>query len=265
MPIELITCEMTLSPTLGPMVRQGVEGVRTVRAVLAQVAQAGFTSVQLDATLSGIRPRELSPRARQDLSALLARNGLRPSGVDLFLPRKHWLETATVDRAVTAALGAIELAMDLGRVPVSLSLPMQGLGDDVRQALVTSAEAKGVRLAVHAEDQLDALANWVSATDLATLGIGLDPAALLVQGLKPDELVHRHAARLAVGRLADVTEAAGGLRCALGQGELDVLRFRIAMDLAKARHGPVVLDLRGLENPLQAMSMGKSVWESNAM
>ncbi len=265
MSIDLSTSEMTLSPTLGPMVRLGVEGVRTVRAAAAFIAQAGFRWVQLDATLAGIRPRELSPRARQDLLALFTRNGLRPSGIDLFLPRKHWLDTATLDRAVTTALGAIELAADMGRVPVSMSLPMAGLGEDVRSALVTAAEARGVGLAVHAEDQLEELAKWVNATDLSALGIGLDPAALLTQGLKPDQVVHQHSARLTMGRLADVTEAAGGLRCAVGQGELDVLRYRIALDLAKARHGPVVLDLRGLETPQQAMIIGKQLWEQNAM
>lgn len=270
MPIDMLTSDLTLAPTLGPLVRHGgdvSQGSLTVKQAVSRLATLGFLSVQLDATLAGIRPRDLSPRARQDLSALLMRSGVRPAGVDLFVPRKHWLGAATVDRAVAAALGAIEFAADLGRVPVSISLPVRELGGDVRDALVTAAEVRGVTLAIHAEDQLDELAKILESTGVATLGMGLDPAALLGRNLQPQKIVHQHAGHLRVGRLADISQSGGadGLRCFVGQGELDVLDYRIALDLAKGRIGPVVLDVRGLENPWHGASTGLECWQNNAM
>ena len=85
-----------------------------MQAALRRMAEVGIPAVQLDATLSGIRPRELSPRTRKDLAALIQRQGLRLAGLDLFIPRSHYLESDRQDRAITAALAAIELAADLG-------------------------------------------------------------------------------------------------------------------------------------------------------
>jgi hypothetical protein len=81
--------------------------------------------------------------------------------------------------------------------------------------------------------------------------------------------------RLAVARLSDVTHAAedaegddarvgGGTRCGIGEGDLDVVAYRIALDLATGRAGPVVLDLRGLVNPLASARAAGERWEKAA-
>ncbi|HEX7009165.1 MAG TPA: TIM barrel protein, partial [Phycisphaeraceae bacterium] len=231
--------DLSLSPTLTPMVRRSGG---TVQAALARLTRMGFGWVQLDATLAGIRPRELNQRARKDLLALLNRQGIQAGGIDLFIPRRHYLSSQHVDRAVAATIGAIELAADLGRLPLSLALPVQGLADDVRAALVEAADGRGVRLAVHAEDQAEALRSWVESVDLWTLGVAVDPAALLARGQDPAAYVQRWGKRLAVARLSDLeaggvvgegdADAAGAVRCAVGQGELDLTSYRVAVDLA---------------------------------
>ena len=165
MPILTHGSDLRLAPTLRPLV---VATDGTVRAALDQVRKLGFPAVQLDATLAGIRPRELSPRARKDLAALFARNDVQIAGIDLFLPRAHYVDAQHLDRAVAATIGAIELAADLGRVTVSLSLPVSDLKDDVKSALVEAADGHGVRLAVHAEDQPDELIKWLDATCIAS-------------------------------------------------------------------------------------------------
>jgi sugar phosphate isomerase/epimerase len=261
--------DLTLAPTLGPVVRQGGEAGAgsggTVRGAVEVLARAGFRAVQLDATLAGIRPAELDRRARQDLAAMLGRQSMMLAGIDVFIPRRHFVDAAQVDRAMAAVLGAIALAAALGRVPVSLALPVAALGTDARAALVEAADGRGVRLAVHAEDQADALRQWVEQVDMPALGAGVDAAAVLGQGGDPVAAVHQWKGRLAVARLSDLdSPTAGGVRCAAGEGELDVAGYRIAVDLAAGRAGPVVLDLRGLANPLAAALRGKEAWDGAA-
>ena len=61
--------DMTLAPTIAPVVRQTDQ---TVRGALTALSQCGFDAVQLDALLAGVRPRELDQRARKDLAGDVA-------------------------------------------------------------------------------------------------------------------------------------------------------------------------------------------------
>lgn len=248
--------DLTLAPAVGPLVRG--EGL-TVREAIEAVAQAQFTSIQLDASLAGLRPRELDQRARKDLLALLKRRGLRLAGWDLFIPPRHYLDDSTSDRAWQATLGAVELAADTERRPLSLTLPVSEVGDEARSMLIEAADRCGVRLAWHAEDQLQALAAAIQAADVPVLGAGVDPAALIASRQDPAEWVHRFARRLISARLSDA--AASGERRPVGDGDLDVADYRVAVDLASEREGPVVLDLRGLAAPLSAAVAARQAWE----
>lgn len=251
--------DLRLAATIRPLV---VAGDGTVRTALGELAKWKIPAVQLDATLAGIRPRDLSQRARKDLAALIARQGLQLAGVDLFLPRQHYTDPQHVDRAVTATLAAIELAADLGKATLSLGLPVAEVSEEVRRTLVEAADGRGVRLAVHAEDQLDALKAWLEAVDQHALGAGLDPAACLARSLKPVRTAAMLGKRLAVARLSDVT--GGALRCAVGEGELELAAYRVAVDLAPSRAGPVVLDLRGVEDPIKAARAAAAAWDNAA-
>jgi hypothetical protein len=225
----------------------------------------------MDAALSGIRPRELNLRARKDLMALMVRRGMRLSGIDLFVPRRHFLDSVHQDRAVHATLAAIGLAADLGRVPLSISLPIAELKADVKDCLVEAADGHGVRLAVHAEDELDALLAWLKQVDLPTIGAALDPALIMAQSLDPATIASKIATRMAVARLNDQSSSSGSenaaalTRCPVGTGELDLVAYKISVDLATSRSGPVVLDLRGLPNPLRAASAAIKAWDDAAI
>lgn len=263
--------DLTLAPTIKPVVKQ-TDG--TLRTAVDRLVKLGFRSIQLDATLPGIRPRDLSERARKDLAALFTRAGTSISGLDFFIPTRHFVDTDQLDRAVSAATAAIALAADLGRVPVSIALPIGSMSEEIGRALIEAADGQGVRLAVHAEPQIDKLLAWVERVDVPALGIAMDPAALLAHGQNPVDVVSRLRKRLAVARLCDISGsdshkthdsdsdsvAAAGIRCEVGDGDLDVVAYRIALDLAAGRSGPVVLDVRGMENPLNAAARAAKVW-----
>ncbi|MBI1336826.1 MAG: TIM barrel protein [Phycisphaera sp.] len=246
-----------LSVTLEPLVR-ATDG--TVRGAVAAVVDAGMRCLQLDATLPGVRPRELSKRARQDLAALFTRSGVRLTGVDLFIPQRHFVEAAHLDRAMAALVGAMELCVDLGRVPLSLALPVSEMEVGSLKFVVESADGLGVKLAVHDERHVDPLVSWLAGVDLRGIGMGIDPAALIAAGLDANQVLHKHGNRVTVARLSDY---AAGNRTPIGRGELDVTGYRIALDIAgKSCVGPVVLDLRGLSDPTGAMASGIKMWDT---
>jgi sugar phosphate isomerase/epimerase len=251
--------DMTLAPTVRPII---AHGGATLRKVVGQLAQSDFECVQLDATMPGVRPRDLSRSGRRDLAAMCSRLGMRTAGMDLFIPRDHFVEPAHQDRAVTSAVAAIELAADLGRLPVSIALPIKSMPDTVKDALAEAADAHGVTLAVHAEDQIEALIAWLDAVDQPVLGAALDPAALIAREHDPAQVAMRLSKHLRVTRLSDLTSDV--TRCGVGEGELDVMAYRVAIDLAEARLGPVVLDVRNVTDPFAAAMRGKRAWDDAA-
>jgi sugar phosphate isomerase/epimerase len=272
MSLELPGADTSLSLTVGPLLplRGG-----TLEGVLSAARAWGVPSVQLDATRSGLRPRELGQRDRRDLMGTLQRQDTRLSGIDLFLPRRHFQQTQHVDRATSAALQAIELAADLGRVPLSLPLPIGLVSQDVLGTLIEAVEGRGVPLAVHAEDRLDDLLSWADSVDLATVGIGLDPGAVIARGMDPAKQTHRLGHRLISARLSDFLPQEDpkdhqpgrlleGDRVALGKGDLDELGYRVALGLTSRRVGPVVLDVRQLSDPAAAAQEAIRRWRAAA-
>lgn len=249
--------DLTLAPTIKPIVQ--ASGA-TLRRSLSDLAAAGVESVQLDASLRGIRPRELSATGRRDLCTSVVRAGLRLAGLDLFVPRKHLLEGQHVDRAVSSLVEAVKLAADLGRVPLSLALPLDGSADEAVEAVLEAADGHGVSLAVHAERELDDAAAALAHKPASVVGLGLDPATLILRGGDPVAAAQQHGKRLASCRLSDADRDLGQ-RCAVGAGDLDLTSYRVSVDLASSRVGPVVLDLRGLNEPMAATRRAMASWD----
>lgn len=255
--------DLTLAPTIRPLA-QGVEG--SARRALTLISEAGFRSVQLDATMPGLRPRDLEQSARRDLAATLRRSGLRVGGIDFFIPADHYCDPANVERAVESAHAALGLAADLDRAAVSLNLPVIQADPSIVGELLTAADGYGIRLAIHHDAEPGELLTWLKQQDAQLVGAGLDPAALLAARRDPVGVLTSFADRLAVARLSDAKRGlADGTRSVVGRGDLDLLTYRVSVDLAARRTGPVVLDLRLLSDPLAAAQAALTAWNNAAM
>lgn len=239
--------EPRLAPTLAAL------GDRP-RAVLNRLAGEGFVAVQLSATQPGLRPGDLDRSGRRDLARVLGRLELAASGLDLWIPPAHFRDRARVDRAVAAVRGAVELAADLGRCPVSLALPD---GDDeslgpVVEAMTELGLRHGVLLADHA----------VPPAARDGFGAGIDPVAWLAAGRDPVAAVEACARRLVSARLCDALP--GGARGPIDRlegGRLDAAAYRAA--LAGAEYlGPLVVDVRGWSRPWEGLAHTVRVWSS---
>jgi len=119
-----------------------------------------------------------------------------------------------------------------------------------------------VTLAIHAEDQIDALIAWLDDVDQPVVGAAIDPAALIAREHDPAQIAVRISKHLRVARLSDIT--ADVTRCSAGEGELDVMAYRVALDLAEGRIGPVVLDVRNVMDPLAAAARSRRAWDDAA-
>ncbi len=224
------------------------------RLLIGWAGELACAGIQLDATAAGIRPRELDRSARRDLAALLKRAELALSGVDVFVPVAHLKDPAHQDRAVNAITAAIELASEVamlmgggGRV-VCLTLP-KDVGADVVGVIAGAAERAGVVIADHL---------WPSvARGKAMIGVGIDPSAVVLAGGDPAEAPLK-AGGLLAARVSDLA-AQGRVMPGAGDGKLDLLRYKIALE-ASGFAGMPVLDLRGLQDPQKAAEGILSGW-----
>jgi len=215
------------------------------RALIDRAHDLGFRAVALDATRPGLRPRELDRSARRELAALLRRLELRCAGLDLWIPPAHFSDPARTDRALDAAGAACALAAELAalapgsaRAVVSLTLPEE-CPPPVRRDLEDRAARVGARIADHAWPPA---ANEGAPDPNAPLGVGIDPAVLLLRKQDPAAAASQHAHRIVSTRLSD---SDGAVRVAPGKGGLDVAGYAVALATGGIG-GDVVLDLRGL-------------------
>ncbi|HLO41773.1 MAG TPA: hypothetical protein VK176_12180 [Phycisphaerales bacterium] len=236
----------------------GPDGSRDARGLLRWAAGIGLRWIQLDATLACVRPRELDRSARRDLASAIRRDELGLCGIDLFIPPRHFLEAVHVDRAVSAVVGAIELAAELKpllnappRPAVALELP-PGLGEDVLSQLSASAARADVVLADHARP------NPYIRT--GTLGPGVDPAAMLAAGEDVFDVLTRMEHTPIQARLSD-TQAGARVPAGSSQGRLDLVEYASALGV-RGYDTPVVVDLRGLRAPMSDAPRVIAAWET---
>ncbi len=241
---------------------RGLRLAHSPKATLERIASLGFGFVTLDAAAPGLRPRELSRADRRELAALLRRLELSVGGVELWIPAAHFADAATVDRAVEAVCQALLLLADL-RLHVetcsglSLALPatpVQGVVETLTER-AGSLEARLADFSASAEEGPDA-----GERDSAVWGAGLDPAALLLQGLNPAQRAAQLGQRLAAAKLNDAT---AGARVEVGCGQLDVAAYRAALSVGGLA-APVALDLQGLADHAGAARRARRVWREAA-
>ncbi|HMN95528.1 MAG TPA: TIM barrel protein [Phycisphaerales bacterium] len=242
------------------------------RSAMERLAGLGARGVVLDAAREGVRPRDLDAVARRSIRSATRRMGLEITGIDLWIPPGHFLDPLRADRAVDATLAAIELAADLGRATINITLPAApdeptaagaGVGGDaaapsagerdrVLEAILRKADRFGVRIADHAIGAtrstggvaLTSLAGAVSAEASAAHGVGIDPVAWLARDIDPAEAIAHVAtatggARLAAARLCDLTRS--GMRAAIAdersgaaahEARLDPTTYARALELS---------------------------------
>jgi hypothetical protein len=253
-----------LAATVAPLVEQGAAGGdgAALREAIAWMAGLGLRGVQFSAAFPATRPRDLDRSARRDLSATLARHELLCAGIDLFIPPAHFTDPALVTRAVDAILAAIGLAADLGRVPLTAPIPLEG-AQEIRAAAAESALRLGVALLepVTSADARPAPPFLASVDTAAVLAAGGDPVATVA------------ALGRALGGVRVVDLLRSGLRGPIlerGESRLDAHALRVALEIAEPAVGGEisvgrvipVLDARQWTSPREGVAASVSRWRA---
>ena len=229
------------------------------RPALAMASRLGFRAVTLSAAQTGLRPRELDRSARRGLLAELRRLELECTGIDLFLPREHYEQSEHIDRALSAATQAIQLADDLGALSVFLRLPPageDGQRGDAIHALASAAAGARVRVSDISLDG-QALASVRKGDDLP-IDVAMDTAAWITEGSDPIAGIVELDARLGGIRLVDLD--ANGMRVPASMGRaLDLDAVRTGLEIG-GFSGAVVLDARGWSDPINGLLGDLEAW-----
>lgn len=237
----------------------GIGAAPSVRELISRAAEIGYRGVALDTSAPGVRPRDLSRGARRDLAAMLRRHELIFAGADLWIPPAHFADAANTDRAIAAVASSLGLAREIASlVPgssatVSVSLPDEPAAD-VLQTLIAAARSLGARIA---DTRPGADAN-ITTENADAIGVGVDPASLLLTGFDPAAETARLGPLVANTRLSDADHAG---RAPLGAGRLDLHAYKIALTLADAA-GPIIADMRGLPAPHAAARAALDRWNT---
>ncbi|MBI1303270.1 MAG: hypothetical protein GC172_05730 [Phycisphaera sp.] len=253
-----------LAATVAPLVEQGAAGGdgAALREAIAWMAGLGLRGVQFSAAFAATRPRDLDRSARRDLAATLARHELLCAGIDLFIPPAHFTDQALVSRAVDAILGAIGLASDLGRVPLTAPIPTEG-AREVRAAAAESALRLGVTL-------LEPISSADARPEPPFLA-SVDTAAVLAAGGDPVASVAALGRALGGVRVVDLLRS--GLRGPIlerGESRLDVRALRTALELAEVPAAAAVgagrllpvLDARQWMSPREGVAASVARWRA---
>lgn len=223
-----------------------------LRDMASWAGRAGFRALGVDAAGRLTRPRDLSRSARRDIAAVLRSSELVCSGVDLWIPAAHFVDSARIDHALSALVGAVGLAADLaeltgeGRAVMNTSIPEDADGGVVA-ALAESATARGVRIADH-----HWRTEWLETPgydEASPIQMGLDPAAIILKGDKPHKAVSKLGGRAASIRLTDMTEMG---RTGAGDGAIDPMRFSVAA-MTCGYDGWITADVRGVPGDGEAL------------
>ena len=144
---------------------------------------------------------------------------------------------------MTALFESIALAEFLGRVPVSFFMPQDA---DLANTISQEAARRGVLLA-----------DFTRPASNTKCGIGIDPAAILLEQKNPPQEVSAAGDRLVAARVNDIDQA--GQRGPIGQGRLDALAYRIALEVCGLQTLPVI-DCRSWRQPVEESAQCVKRW-----
>lgn len=219
----------------------GLSSPPTLREQVEWAASLGYRAVQLNGGASGSRARDLSRTGRRDVAAILRRYELACSGIDLWIPPAHFLESANADRAAEAVGEALVLAADLasltaGQAVLCVSLPSDAAAGGIIAAIAERARTSGAILAD---------SSWPQRWTAQGVAACIDPATILLSGeasLSPAKALALTGPAAANVRLSDLGPAG---RVEPGAGRLDLLAYLVAASTVSGGVIPVV-DLRGI-------------------
>lgn len=234
---------------------------RGTKEALRLAASMSFHAVELAAVEGDVAPRALSSSGRRHLSRFVGGLGLQLTSLVADLPGLRLTDPRTVGERVERTCEVLELAADL-RVPVvtaaagALTHPETGapspLAMEALSKIVEFADSRGTVYALRpSHDAGDRIVRVLKALDCRALGLGIDPAEMVMSGSNPLACIEQFIERVVAVQARDGTLGGGdrsGQEAALGEGDVDWTALLAVLDAAEYRR-PYVLRRTESANP----------------
>ncbi len=224
-----------------------------IKDAFRKAAELEFHVVELPAVMGEAAPRNLSSSGRRHLARYVEGLGLGVAALTADMPALRLTDSSTVDERVARTCEIIDLAKDLkvGIVTASVgSLTHPESGGPSPPAVGALrrigeyADARGVVYAVRpSHDAGDRIVRMLDDLSCPSIQIGLDPAAMLMSGVNPFDVVKRCADRVAILHARDATAGLTdrpGRETPFGEGEVDFVGILALLEVAEYRGAFIV-------------------------
>lgn len=242
-----------------------------VKDAIREAAELKFQVVELPAVTGETSPRSLSSSGRRHLARYVEGLGLSIAALTADMPALRLTDSSSVDERVTRTCEIIDLAKDLKVRTVTASVgalthpdtagPSHPAAEALRR-IGEYADARGVVYAIRpTHDAGDRIVRVLDELRCPSIQIGLDPAAMVMSGVNPFDVVQRIADRVALLHARDATAGftdRPGRETRLGQGEVDFVGVLSMLEAAEYR-GSFIVRRCDSPSPIPDLQAGREI------
>ena len=238
------------------------------RDAFRQAAELGFRSVEFATVAGDLAPQQLSHSGRRHLLRVIEGFGLQTAALVADVPGQRLTDPRTVEERVTRTLQVIDLAADLDVRIITASVgalthPESGaiseLALEALRRMGEYADDRGRIFALRpSHDAGERLESVLKAVGCPAIQVGLDPAALIMSGVSPLEIVQRFAQGIALVHARDGSAGGAdhsGRETRLGEGDVDFETVLASLEAAQYR-GAYILRRTDSQTPSKDLQEG---------
>ena len=241
---------------------------------IRRAAELGFRTVEVGVARGELAPENLSATGRRHLARYVHDFGLNLGALLGDVGGARFADADRLEENLDRTRRILELAADL-RVPV-VAGRIGGFDENVppdqRDRVVEAvhqiadyADRTGTVFALDGgADRPEALQALIKGIDCSLIRACVDPAELVSGGRDPVEAVEALADNVVLARVRDAYAGSSGhpgRETALGQGQVDLVRYLAALEAAGSNSPPVLRRL-DTERPIEAIAADKAYLES---
>jgi len=241
------------------------------REALRKAAELDFRAVELATVAGDLAPWNLSSSGRRHLSRYVDGLGLQMAALVADLPGLRLTDPGTVDERVERTCRILQLATDLKVPAVTASAGMLTHPDtgEPSEAAIEAlkrigeyADLRGTVYALRASgDSGERIIRVLNELGCPSIGICLDPAAMVMNGVNPLTVIERAPAQITLMHARDATvglsERAGN-ETRFGEGEVDLIGVLAALGAADYA-GPYILRRTDSHTPVADIQDARDV------
>ena len=242
-----------------------------VKEALRKAAELAFRVVEVPTVAGDLAPANLSASGRRHLLRYADGLGLRIAALAADIPGLHLTEPQTVGERVARTCQIIALATDLGVPVVTASVgavthPDTGepsaLAVEALREIGEFADYHSIIYAMRPSyENEERLARIFDEVRCPSIGVGHDPAALLMAGVNPISIIGRFADQIPLVHVRDGTVGGSnraGQETRLGEGDVDLASVLAALHAADYC-GPYVVRRTDSQSPIVDIKQGRNV------